>query len=80
MDKTLARKRSADIIRAERLPARPAVPALTAVERIIIVTPTRRGWRPDLWPWYVWAPPILAAGAILAYVLIGLAGFIAHTL
>lgn len=80
MSAELARKRPATIIRSEPLPARRPAPGLTAVARTVPRPAPVRAWRPDLWPWHVWAPPIAAAGAFLAFVLIGLAGWIAHTL
>lgn len=79
MNQELARKLPATVLDARPLPARHEA-GLVATERVITVEKSERGWRPDLWPAYVWAPLLCAPGIVLAYVLAHLAIFIAHAL
>lgn len=72
MDKALARKRPADIVRAERLPATLET-GLTATVRPVPRPEPVRQWRPDLWPWTTWGPLLCLPGILLAGLLISLA-------
>jgi hypothetical protein len=47
---------------------------------VTVKVPKARRRTPADWPWYVWAPILCAPGAVLAYVLVGLAIFISHAL
>jgi hypothetical protein len=79
MDLELTRKLPPVVLDACPLPARREA-GLVATERVIAVEDPKRGWRPDLWPAYVWVPLLCAPGVILVYVLAHLATFIASVL